>query len=270
MSNDLVALSTIKPFNNLAKRAADKGAETLALMWKAGEVAKKAKASIPHGRWMGFVETHYDVNHSTVTRWIQFHETVPESKLCTVHNLAAGIKMLDPPKEQGSPAAPKKTPPPKGTGTSSGSSGGGDPFDEAAPDAPEAPETPPEPEADSESPEPPEAPETKPGDDLEPCPNCRKNSWSDDGDGLACDKCHHPYGESTGGPDEDRIQTQNAKTRKTIEALLRAFDDLQAMKASQLHPGTNANWTDEDAAATLEDMGVIRACKAMLTIVKRW
>ncbi len=95
---ELVALSTVKAFNNLVHQAATKGSETLALMWKAGEVAKNAKAALPHGRWGPFVEQYYDVNHRSVTRWIKFHESVPEIKLDTVSNLTAGIKMLDLPK----------------------------------------------------------------------------------------------------------------------------------------------------------------------------
>jgi len=96
------ALSTAKTFNDLARRAADKGAETLSLIWKAGETAKLAKSTIPHGEWLKFVDQYYDVSHDTVRRWVKFHETVPESKLRSVRNLTAGLKMLDAPKQSAS------------------------------------------------------------------------------------------------------------------------------------------------------------------------
>ncbi len=103
--NELQAISTVKTFNDLAHRAANKGSETLALIWKAGETAKKAKSAIPHGGWLKFVEQYYDVSHDTVNRWVKFCETVPESKLRNVRNLTAGIKMLDPPKSPTSTSA---------------------------------------------------------------------------------------------------------------------------------------------------------------------
>lgn len=153
ISNELMALKTVKSFNDLAKRAADKGSETLSLMWKAGETAAKAKENLSHGEWMKFVETHYIVDHSTVARWMQFRATVPEAKLSTVDNLAAGIKMLDPPKPKGTSPAPKS--PTKATKLCTVQSlpqkEGVDPFDEAA-------------EADSEAIEPDTTSETPPAE----------------------------------------------------------------------------------------------------------
>jgi len=236
MADELVALSTKKPFNELAGRAASKGGEMLSLIWKAGELAKKAKASLPHGEWMAFVETHYDVSHDTVARWIKFHDGYAESKLRNVRNLSDGLRMLAPPKSTTPKPAPKPTPPPPPAADS--------------PDAPEAPPEPSEPEGDSESPEPPEAPETTPGD--EPCPNCRGTKWTEDEEGWACAKCSHPYGEPAGDVDGDRIQTQRQKTVKTVEALQRAFDDLQAMKSKQEH----------DKA--------LKLCAELLGIAKGW
>jgi hypothetical protein len=98
VKNELQALKSVKMFNDLARRAAAKGSETLGLIWKAGEVAKAAKATMEHGDWMPFVEQHYEVTHRSVTRWIKFHSDIPEAKLDTVSNLTAGLKMLDPPK----------------------------------------------------------------------------------------------------------------------------------------------------------------------------
>ncbi|HEY4721527.1 MAG TPA: hypothetical protein VII92_06745, partial [Anaerolineae bacterium] len=65
--------------------------------------------------------------------------------------------------------------------------------------------------------------------DYGKCPNCAGTKWTEDDTGLACSKCHHPHGEPTGGIDDDRVTTQRQKTVKTVEALLRAFDDLHLM-----------------------------------------
>jgi len=69
---------------------------------------------------------------------------------------------------------------------------------------------------------------------------------------VSCSKCQHPHGEPAGDADEDRIKTQRQKTVKTVEALMRAFDDLQTMMARPYHA---------DA---------ITACKVLLKIAKGW
>lgn len=88
--------------------------------------------------------------------------------------------------------------------------------------------------------------------DYGKCPNCAGTKWDEDEDGVSCHKCHHPWGESTGGADEDRITTQRQKTVKTVEALMRAFDDLQIMKAKKEH------------GAALE------MCHKLLKLAKEW
>lgn len=84
------------------------------------------------------------------------------------------------------------------------------------------------------------------------CPNCAGTKWDKDEDGVSCAKCGHPHGEPAGDADEERLQTQRQKTVKTVEALMRAFDDLQAMKAKREH-----------AAA-------IESCKALLKVARGW
>jgi len=69
---------------------------------------------------------------------------------------------------------------------------------------------------------------------------------------VSCAKCHHPYGEPTGGADEDRLGTQRQKTVKTAEALLRAFDDLNLLKARSEHGEA------------------IKNCKGLLGTAKGW
>ena len=110
-----------------------------------------------------------------------------------------------------------------------------------------------EPETTSGSPRPPKGHQQATGKpDRGKCPVCAGTRWTEDEDGVSCAKCHHPWGEPAGDPDEDRITTQKAKARKTTEALMRAIDDLQCMKARPLH--------DE----------AIKGCKRLLTIIKQW
>lgn len=88
--------------------------------------------------------------------------------------------------------------------------------------------------------------------DYGKCPNCAGTKWDEDEDGVCCSKCHHPHGEPAGDVDEDRIKTQRQKTIKTIEALIRAFDDLQAMQARRDHSEA------------------IAACKGLLKTARAW
>lgn len=84
------------------------------------------------------------------------------------------------------------------------------------------------------------------------CPACAGTKWIETDDGIACEKCRHPYGEPAGDTDEERLKTQRQKTVKTIEALMRAFDDLQTMSAKPEH--------DE----------AVRSCKTLLKLAKGW
>ena len=91
--------------------------------------------------------------------------------------------------------------------------------------------------------------------DLGRCPNCAGTKFDDrDGNGLACSKCHHPWGTETGGDvDEDRVSTKRLKTIKTAEALMREFDDLNLLCAK---PKEHAN--------------AIATCKILLKTAKDW
>jgi hypothetical protein len=71
--------------------------------------------------------------------------------------------------------------------------------------------------------------------DYGKCPNCAGDKWEEDEDGVSCKKCHHPHGEPAGDVDDDRLTTQRQKTVKTVEALMRAFDDLHCIKARPEH-----------------------------------
>ncbi len=67
------------------------------------------------------------------------------------------------------------------------------------------------------------------------CPNCGGKKWTEDEFGATCAKCNQPHGEPVGDQDEGRIGTERAKTVKTVEALMRAFDDLNRMLARPEH-----------------------------------
>jgi len=88
--------------------------------------------------------------------------------------------------------------------------------------------------------------------DYGKCPNCAGTKWEVGDDGVTCKKCHHPHGEPAGDVDGDRINTQRQKTVKTVEALMRAFDDLQLLLAKLEH--------DE----------AIKSCKILLKTAKGW
>jgi len=89
--------------------------------------------------------------------------------------------------------------------------------------------------------------------DLGKCPNCAGTKWKEDNYGTVCAKCLHPHGESAGDVDADRVNTQRQKTVKTIEALMRAFDDLHLLLARP----------DDHKYA-------VDSCKALLKTARAW
>lgn len=98
----------------------------------------------------------------------------------------------------------------------------------------------------------------KPVKDRGKCPNCAGTKWTEGDDGWACSKCHHPHGEPVGDKDDDetvdeRVSIARSKAVKTVEALLRAFDDLQVLAS---HPREHAN--------------AIATCKILLKTAKDW
>ncbi len=104
--------------------------------------------------------------------------------------------------------------------------------------------------------------------DYGKCPSCAGTKWVEAKEGVSCAKCNHPHGEPAGDVDEDRITTQRQKTVKTGEALMRAFDDLQTMRARAEHDGKQNSGAD--AISVVKNLGVIKTCKALLNIAKGW
>ena len=90
------------------------------------------------------------------------------------------------------------------------------------------------------------------GPDYGKCPVCAGTKWTTGDEGTICAKCQHPHGEPAGDPDEERLKTQRQKTVKTVEALMRAFGDLQLMRAKPVYDGA------------------IVECKKLLALAKRW
>lgn len=88
--------------------------------------------------------------------------------------------------------------------------------------------------------------------DYGKCPNCGGKKWADGPEGVACERCHHPHGEAVGDVDDDRVKLQRSKTVKTAEALLRAFDDLQAMLPKPEHKQA------------------VAGCKSLMKMAKDW
>jgi len=89
--------------------------------------------------------------------------------------------------------------------------------------------------------------------DLGQCPACAGNRWIATPDGTVCRKCNHPHGEPAGEVEADRISIQRSKTVKTVEALMRAFDDLHLMSP---RPKEHAH--------------AIAQCKLLLTEARGW
>jgi hypothetical protein len=102
-------------------------------------------------------------------------------------------------------------------------------------------------EAQGTDPRPPRSGKDKPGTGT--CPCCTGKKWVQDEFGFTCAKCHHPWGEVADVQIEeqkDHVGTLRSKTVKTVEALMRAFGDL-----NQLCPKAGTHKTAIDLCKTL-------------------
>jgi hypothetical protein len=208
-----------------------------------GQELASAKSAIPHGSWETECNRLFDGKLRTAQFYMQFTKdfgalkSAQKSALLMLEGTLKGAAKLA--KDAARPAAPKppspkpaKTvEPPDVIHTAEPSAV---PFDVDPPEETDVVDVPVEPV------------------DYGKCPNCRGTKWTEGDDGVACAKCHHPHGECTGGVDDDRLATQRQKTVKTVEAAMRAFDDLMAMKSRKEHGEA------------------IVACKGLLQIAKRW
>lgn len=92
----------------------------------------------------------------------------------------------------------------------------------------------------------------EPKPDYGKCPACTSTKWKDDDGNVVCAKCGHAHGEPAGDVDDKRVSVQRSKTIKTVEALMRAFDDLNLMLPKPQHGAA------------------IERCKSLLTWARDW
>lgn len=184
-----------------------------------GDELLAAKKAVPHGRWEDECERFFDPSARTARFYMQFARdmgALPKRQ-------RTAVLMLEGTLDGAAKAAKKAAKPTAATPT------GGEQLEPI--------------DVDSEP------------VDYGKCPNCAGAKWTVDDDeagDVTCSKCLHPHGEPAGDVDEDRLKTQRQKTVKTAEALMRAFDDLQCMKARAEHSGA------------------IQACKQLLKTAKEW
>ena len=188
-----------------------------------GQELLAAKQSIPHGRWEDECKRLFDGSARTARFYMQFAKHMGALPKTAHHAVLMLEGTLD-----GAAKAAKKATKPK------------PPKHQPDPDKPINVES--EPVAAPETPEP----------DYGKSPNCAGTKWDEDVDGVSCTTCRHPHGEPAGDVDEDRIKTQRQKTVKTAEALMRAFDDLQTMRA-------RAEYSE-----------AIKTCKGLIKTAKGW
>ncbi len=229
-----------------------------------GQELMAAKQSIPHGVWEEECGRLFDGSARTARFYMQFARdmaTLKTAQANAVLFLEGGMDVASKAArkaaaEAGGKQPPKPRKPPKD-----------DPIDVEFEDAPEADQT----DLDEQEPisRPPRNGKDKPAD-YGKCPNCAGTKWDTDEDEyISCCKCHHPHGEPAGDVDEDRLTTQRQKTVKTLEAAMRAFDDLQTMCAKREHGGRE-DTDNVDIPEAVKDIGVIKVCKGLLKIAKEW
>jgi hypothetical protein len=202
-----------------------------------GQELMAAKAAIPHGRWEEKCDCLFDGSLRTAQFYMQFAKDFGQLKSAGKSALLLLEGTLDGAAKAARKAAVK--------------AGGKQP-----PKCSSSPQKAPDRETGSGSSRatngPQRASEGPQKRDYGKCPNCAGTKWDEDEDGVSCAKCHHPWGEPAGDVDGDQIKTQRQKTVKTAEALMRAFDDLQLMKARSEH------------------REAIQGCKALLRLAREW
>lgn len=228
--------------HQLAQKAAGDAIERAIL---AGELLGKWKELLPHGKYESFIETHFDGSLRTARAYMQAAKGLSElpkrqrtAVLSTEDSLAGLLGRLKSDEHsvgreartsEGTPGTPKGGSNP----TTNSVSAKGKPSDNPASSGPASGEA--------------------AVQDYGRCPNCASTKWTESKDGVSCAKCGHAHGEPTGGTDEDRIDTQRLKTVKTVEALLRAFDDL--------------NWL---LAKPDQHTEAVASCKFLLKTARAW
>lgn len=198
-----------------------------------GQELLSAKKVVPHGRWEDECDRLFDGSSRTARFYMEFARNLTALKTAE----RSAVLMLEGSLDGAAKAAKRIAQ------LASGSKPPKPPKQEPKQDVIDA---------EFEAVEPPREDAGSPQPDYGKCPNCAGTKWDEDDEGVACAKCHHPHGEPAGEVDDDRLKIQRQKTVKTVEALMRAFDDLQVMQARPEHAD------------------VIRTCKALLKTAKEW
>jgi len=221
---------------------------------RTGRALLAAKKAVPHGRWTAECERLFHGSARTARFYMEFAKRVsaiPQWQSAAMTLLEGSLKgAAEAAKLVATQSPAALTPPIVGDGEIEPDTS---PVSEASPETPpESPVTRPSESRPDTPPPPPKPAREAPEADYGKCPNCLSAEWDEDEFGVSCAKCHHPWGEPAGDPDEDRVKIQRLKTIKTVEATMRAFDDLQYLQARAWH---------NDA---------IRQCKALLKMAQEW
>ncbi len=220
--------------HRLAQKAAGDAVERGVLV---GELLTKWKELLPHGRFEPFVDTHFEGSTRTAQLYMQAAKRLAECSKAqrvallagdvTIEGLIGSIKSHSsreaskPISDKGKPGGRVSTPTPEPASS-------GPASDEAADLCPKC------------------------GDpfqtgklacarcgclkpDLGTCPNCGGKKWTEDEFGATCARCNQPHGEPVGDRDESRFADLRSKTIKTVEALMRAIDDLNRVLPKPEH-----------------------------------
>ena len=238
--NELQAISLKSEINANHRECLKTANDAIDYALKAGELLLDVKGLVPHGEFQNWVKQYCEFNYDVAKGYMRLNRDLLEySKKERAHLLAdatsiGNLKKLLKPAENSN--STPEIPPPSGFPDSDfdGEVSSEWPVEDEGPTGP-----------------PPPGKKGKPVD-LGKCPNCAGERWKEDEDGWECAKCHHPHGEPAGDVDGDRVKIQRQKTVKTVEALMRAFDDLQLLVPKEVHEAT------------------ITCCKGLLATAKGW
>ena len=208
-TNGEVALDCVGKVNYHHGEVLRSGDEMLVQAIAAGDALLRLKEIIPHGDFGGYVKENLIPSVRMVQYYMKASKDLgrlPKYERRSYLEASAGVKSL-------SNAVAKMINPP-----------------EEDPPAP----SPPPPSEPCTAAEPPESKETLEDAD-EPCANCGGIEWVQSNgstDFDECSACGHPHGEPAGDLDEgdEGWKIQKKKTLKTIQAAVRAVDDLHKLK----------------------------------------
>lgn len=240
-ANELKAVSLKGEINANHRECLRAGNETIQHAVAAGELLLKVKSLVPHGEFKKWVEQFCDFSYDVANGYMSLQRklaSLSKMERAPLLNTASSItslqKLLKP--KENSKSSPRSSP-------TSGFSTSAETAEKPAADEPES-----EPEIKAETEQEPEA-EPEP----DKCPNCCGTKWKEDEDGKFCAKCNHPYGEPAGDVDDKRIGDMRSKTIKTVEAAIRAFDDLHTLKPK-----------------SAEHKEAVAGCKVLLKLARAW